>query len=58
MTPIWEGTTNVLSLDVLRVIGKDAKALPLLCKRVCGRLDDGQASQIVRSSVDNLMKLE
>lgn len=22
MTPIWEGTTNILSLDVLRAIGK------------------------------------
>jgi alkylation response protein AidB-like acyl-CoA dehydrogenase len=24
--PIWEGTTNVLSLDVMRVLGKDAEA--------------------------------
>lgn len=31
--PIWEGTTNVLSLDVLRVIAKD-EALPLLVAEI------------------------
>jgi alkylation response protein AidB-like acyl-CoA dehydrogenase len=32
--PIWEGTTNVLSLDVLRVLAKGADRLPLLAAEV------------------------
>lgn len=34
--PIWEGTTNVLALDVLRAVARDAAAEPLL-----RRLDAG-----------------
>jgi hypothetical protein len=30
--PIWEGTTNVLSLDVLRAVARDAAAAPLLAR--------------------------
>jgi hypothetical protein len=30
--PIWEGTTNVLSLDALRAVAKDAALAPLMTK--------------------------
>jgi alkylation response protein AidB-like acyl-CoA dehydrogenase len=30
--PIWEGTTNVLALDVLRAVGRDGAARPLLAR--------------------------
>jgi alkylation response protein AidB-like acyl-CoA dehydrogenase len=30
--PIWEGTTNVLALDVLRAVGRDGAAQPLLAR--------------------------
>jgi alkylation response protein AidB-like acyl-CoA dehydrogenase len=30
--PIWEGTTNVLALDVLRALGRDGAAGPLLAR--------------------------
>ena len=38
MLPIWEGTTNVLSVDVLRALGADAPAKSLLA-RVDAALD-------------------
>jgi alkylation response protein AidB-like acyl-CoA dehydrogenase len=34
--PIWEGTTNVLALDVLRALALDANALPALREKVTG----------------------
>ncbi len=39
---IWEGTTNVLSLDVLRAVGKEGALEPLLAviKRLCGTAKD------------------
>ena len=40
--PIWEGTTNVLSLDLLRVIGRD-RALEALFARVVRAIEGGRA---------------
>jgi acyl-CoA dehydrogenase len=34
--PIWEGTTNVLALDVLRAVGRDGAARPLLARLSAG----------------------
>jgi acyl-CoA dehydrogenase len=34
--PIWEGTTNVLALDVLRALGRDGAARPLLARLSAG----------------------
>ena len=40
--PIWEGTTNVLSLDLLRALGKGgaAEALAGEIERLCGAVSD------------------
>jgi len=43
--PIWEGTTNTLSLDVIRVITKSPESLTALKLSLDKRLD--QASQVV-----------
>lgn len=51
--PIWEGTTNVLSLDTLRVLGKD-KALGDLRAEVANAASmctDGRLAEIARSAV-------
>jgi alkylation response protein AidB-like acyl-CoA dehydrogenase len=42
--PIWEGTTNVLSLDVLRVLGKGGTLAPLEneVRRLVEAANDGQ----------------
>jgi acyl-CoA dehydrogenase len=34
--PIWEGTTNVLSLDVLRALGRDQSAFEALVREMMG----------------------
>jgi acyl-CoA dehydrogenase len=34
VTPIWEGTTNVLSLDVLRVLAGTPKAFAVFTERM------------------------
>jgi alkylation response protein AidB-like acyl-CoA dehydrogenase len=44
--PIWEGTTNVLSLDVLRAIGRSDALVPWLAD-VRARLDDVVAPALV-----------
>ncbi len=36
--PIWEGTTNVLSLDLLRVLGSDPSAAPAFLSSCTSRL--------------------
>ncbi len=38
--PIWEGTTNVLALDVLRVASRQPDALPALLAHITARLTD------------------
>jgi hypothetical protein len=38
--PIWEGTTNVLSLDTLRALGRDG-SLPLLVEEIRRGLEQG-----------------
>jgi alkylation response protein AidB-like acyl-CoA dehydrogenase len=45
--PIWEGTTNVLSLDVLRVLGTDDCAFRALQKEVGSHLCDISESRLV-----------
>lgn len=53
---IWEGTTNVLSLDVLRAITKE-NALPAFLADVRGRLEslpDSDAKHRVGSGLDRL----
>ncbi len=58
---IWEGTTNVLSLDVLRVIAKDAALEPLLTD-IEARLNSVQLEslkaevQLVRDGVASVRK--
>ncbi|MFL6078009.1 MAG: acyl-CoA dehydrogenase family protein [Mycobacteriales bacterium] len=42
--PIWEGTTNVLSLDVLRALAREADALPAYLAYVDGALDTAAAA--------------
>ena len=51
--PIWEGTTNVLSLDVLRALNKDPGAGPAFI----ARLDEATAqasSMLIGGAVDGL----
>ncbi len=51
--PIWEGTTNVLSLDALRALGKE-KALGDLraeASRCAERCTDGRLAEIGRAAV-------
>jgi hypothetical protein len=57
--PIWEGTTNVLSLDALRALGKDACALQALKAEVDDCLsvvrDERllEAARVVQSAFDH-----
>ena len=44
--PIWEGTTNVLSLDVLRVLGKGSQALVALLKDAEHRLGRARDTEL------------
>lgn len=43
--PIWEGTTNVLSLDVLRALGREPAALSVYSDYVRGACDTAAASE-------------
>ncbi len=54
---IWEGTTNVLSLDVLRAIGKD-NAMPVFIEDVRKRLSALQGPAEVRHVQDEVGRLE
>ena len=57
--PIWEGTTNVLSLDALRAIGSDCKALQALkseVKRSLETVRDGRlasAARVAQSALEH-----
>jgi alkylation response protein AidB-like acyl-CoA dehydrogenase len=61
--PVWEGTTNVLSLDVLRAMDRDA-AFPPLYEDVRSRLDGVRADGLeegvrrVRRAMDHLREAE
>lgn len=52
--PIWEGTTNVLSLDLLRATARDG-ALPALLEDLASRLTPARDLPALRSSVDGVM---
>lgn len=57
--PIWEGTTNVLSLDALRALGPDNRAFQILkteVSRCVGNVSDGRrarAAQIARQALEH-----
>lgn len=57
--PIWEGTTNVLSLDVIRVLQRDPAALDALLRDVRRRIgrDDQQLAFARRHINDGLGQL-
>lgn len=48
--PIWEGTTNVLSLDVLRALGSDNRAFQILKTTVNGCVKDVGESSLSRAA--------
>jgi alkylation response protein AidB-like acyl-CoA dehydrogenase len=48
--PIWEGTTNVLSLDALRALGSDNRAFQILMTKVGRRLEDVRESRLARAA--------
>jgi alkylation response protein AidB-like acyl-CoA dehydrogenase len=48
--PIWEGTTNVLSLDVLRALGSDNRAFQILKAEVSRCLEDVSESRLARAA--------
>jgi hypothetical protein len=63
--PIWEGTTNILSLDVLRAIGKSKGQVMLaLHQNLTSRLQSSveakpqlaPAAKIVQRNIENLVK--
>src|SRR4029078_3151803 len=51
--PIWEGTTNVLSLDVLRVIAKEG-SLPLLLGRLEALVGAARDAALVEAGASGL----
>eukprot|EP00003_Mantamonas_plastica_P020265 TRINITY_DN32765_c0_g1_i1.p3 TRINITY_DN32765_c0_g1~~TRINITY_DN32765_c0_g1_i1.p3 ORF type:complete len:183 (+),score=56.18 TRINITY_DN32765_c0_g1_i1:776-1324(+) len=54
---IWEGTTNVLSLDVLRVMGgPNASALPLMINTVEEKIAPAHKHQELQASADVVMR--
>ncbi|MCO5142521.1 MAG: acyl-CoA dehydrogenase family protein [Oligoflexia bacterium] len=58
---IWEGTTNVLSLDVLRAIEKENALMPFMIdmkKRIAGLLSISELQKPIASIQDSLSKLE
>ena len=44
--PIWEGTTNVLSLDALRALGADGRAFQVLKAEVSNSLESVRESKL------------
>jgi alkylation response protein AidB-like acyl-CoA dehydrogenase len=48
--PIWEGTTNVLSLDVLRALGSDNRAFQILKTKVRHCLEDVAENTLARAA--------
>ena len=51
--PIWEGTTNVLSLDLLRAVGKSGTLAPIEreVKRLAERAHDGEHAKAAESAL-------
>ena len=52
--PIWEGTTNVLSLDVLRALHRDDAFAPLVeeVRRIAAETDHPDAVAVARAATD------
>ena len=48
--PIWEGTTNVLSLDALRALGSDNRAFQLLKTAVSRLVENARDNGIARAA--------
>ena len=55
--PIWEGTTNVLSMDLLRVLRATPDALRVWFSRVQSSLDASQSTASVNSRVEDARSL-
>jgi hypothetical protein len=57
--PIWEGTTNVLSLDALRALGSDNRAFQILKTEVNGFLENvcdnklSRAAQVAQQALEH-----
>ena len=51
--PIWEGTTNVLSLDLLRALGKSGTLAPIEreVKRLVERAHDGEHAKVAEAAL-------
>ncbi|HEX8846049.1 MAG TPA: acyl-CoA dehydrogenase family protein [Pyrinomonadaceae bacterium] len=59
--PIWEGTTNVLSLDALRALGTEGRAFQALKAQISGCLEavsDGRLAEAVRVALSALEHAE
>ena len=54
--PIWEGTTNILSLDMLRAIKKENGAFEVFCRDIKQRLETLPAS-VEKELLENSLKL-
>lgn len=58
MTPIWEGTTNILSLDVLRAIAKTkGQVLVALNEYVCEKLDDSSMGNKLKELLQDIQNV-
>nr|XP_045610109.1 acyl-CoA dehydrogenase family member 11-like [Procambarus clarkii] len=56
--PIWEGTSNIMSLDFLRAVTKtNGKALTALCEDVKGRVQGVMSSAIPEGLRDSCQKV-
>ena len=55
---IWEGTTNVLSLDVLRALGRDGLTLKLLKLEVARCVQEANEPQLLRAGRSAQQALE
>ena len=52
---IWEGTSNIVALDVIRAIRRE-QALPALLGHVCGLLDAAKLDQDTRETFDSVLE--
>mmetsp|Transcript_20381 Transcript_20381/g.40069 ORF Transcript_20381/g.40069 Transcript_20381/m.40069 type:complete len:714 (-) Transcript_20381:71-2212(-) len=52
--PIWEGTTNTLSLDLLRVAAREPEALEAMYNELRGLAPEGDAGNAMRGEVDKV----
>lgn len=58
VTPIWEGTTNILSLDVLRAIAKTkGEVLLILNEYIWAKLDDSSSGSKLKDLVKDVQDI-